>query len=60
MIGAPLGDNVVLSVRDLTERRRWEVAGDEVARFRSLLQNAASVTMLVSKQTASSSPRRAA
>ena len=49
MIGAPFGDNVVLSVRDLTERRRWEVAGDEVARFRSLMQNAASVTMLLTR-----------
>src|SRR4029077_21009145 len=50
MIGAPLGDNVILSVRDLTERRRWEVAGNEVERFRSLMQNAASVTMLVSRE----------
>ena len=47
LIGAPLGDCLVLSARDLTERRRWEVAGDEVARFRSLTQNAASVTMLL-------------
>jgi diguanylate cyclase (GGDEF)-like protein/PAS domain S-box-containing protein len=47
LIGAPLGDSLVLSARDLTERRRWEVAGDEVARFRSLMQNAASVTMLL-------------
>jgi diguanylate cyclase (GGDEF)-like protein/PAS domain S-box-containing protein len=47
MIGAPLGDDLILSVRDLTERRRWEVAGDEIARFRSLMQNAASVTMLL-------------
>ena len=39
---------IVLSVRDLTERRRWEVAGDQVARFRSLMHNAATVTMLVS------------
>src|SRR3954470_24680554 len=31
MIGAPVGDDLVLSVRDLTERRRWEVAGDEIA-----------------------------
>jgi len=50
IIGAPLGDSVVLSARDLTERRRWEVAGDEVARFRSLMQNAASVTMLLTRQ----------
>ncbi|MGO9876641.1 MAG: EAL domain-containing protein [Acidimicrobiia bacterium] len=49
IIGAPLGDSVVLSARDLTERRRWEVAGDEVARFRSLMQNAASVTMLLTQ-----------
>jgi diguanylate cyclase (GGDEF)-like protein/PAS domain S-box-containing protein len=47
LIGAPLGDSLVLSARDLTERRRWEVAGDEIARFRSLMQNAASVTMLL-------------
>src|SRR5438876_7492273 len=50
MIGAPLGDDLLLSVRDLTERRRWEVAGDEVARFRSLMQNAASVTMLLTRE----------
>jgi len=49
LIGAPLGDMLVLSARDLTERRRWEVAGDEVARFRSLMQNAASVTMLLTR-----------
>jgi diguanylate cyclase (GGDEF)-like protein/PAS domain S-box-containing protein len=47
MIGAPLGDQLLLSVRDVTERRRWEVAGDEVARFRSLMQNSASITMLL-------------
>ena len=49
MIGAPFGDDLVLSVRDLTERRRWEVAGDEIERVRSLMQNAASVTMLVTR-----------
>jgi diguanylate cyclase (GGDEF)-like protein/PAS domain S-box-containing protein len=47
MIGAPLGDELLLSVRDVTERRRWEVAGDEDARFRSLMQNSASITMLL-------------
>ncbi len=45
MIGAPLGDELLLCIRDLTERRRWEIAGDEVARFRSLMQNSASITM---------------
>src|SRR5450755_4870566 len=49
MIGAPLGDSLVLTARDLTERRRWEVAGDEVARSRSLMQNAASVTLLMTR-----------
>ena len=47
MIGAPLGDEILLSVRDLTQRRRWEVAGDEIARFRSLMQNSASLTILL-------------
>jgi diguanylate cyclase (GGDEF)-like protein/PAS domain S-box-containing protein len=48
MIGAPFGDELLLSVRDVTERRRWEVAGDEVARFRSLMQNSASLKILLS------------
>jgi diguanylate cyclase (GGDEF)-like protein/PAS domain S-box-containing protein len=47
MIGAPLGDDLLLSVRDVTERRRWEIAGDEVARYRSLMQNSVSVTILL-------------
>jgi len=52
VIGAPvdwLGEPAVLfSLRDLTERRRFEVAHNEEARFRSLVQNAATVTILVS------------
>jgi diguanylate cyclase (GGDEF)-like protein/PAS domain S-box-containing protein len=36
---------LVLCMRDLTERRRWEVASDEVGKFRSLVHNAASVIM---------------
>jgi diguanylate cyclase (GGDEF)-like protein/PAS domain S-box-containing protein len=47
LIGAPSGANIVLSLRDLTERRRWEVAHDDGARFRSLMHNAAMLTMLV-------------
>jgi diguanylate cyclase (GGDEF)-like protein/PAS domain S-box-containing protein len=47
VVGAPAGDLLLLSIRDLTERRRWEVAGDETARFRSIVQYAASVLMLV-------------
>jgi diguanylate cyclase (GGDEF)-like protein/PAS domain S-box-containing protein len=48
VIGAPLDQHhIVLSIRDITQRRRWEVAGDETARFRSLVQNSPNLTMLV-------------
>ena len=47
MVGSMVGDEILLSMRDLTERRRWEVAG-ETARLRSLMQNAASITVLLS------------
>jgi diguanylate cyclase (GGDEF)-like protein/PAS domain S-box-containing protein len=48
LVGAPLGDGyIALSMRDLTQRRRWEIAGGEVARFRSLVQHASSITMLL-------------
>lgn len=47
LIGAPSGDNIVLSVRDVTERRRWEVSHDDGARFRSLMHNATMLTMLL-------------
>jgi PAS domain S-box-containing protein len=40
---------VLFSMRDLTERRRFEVARSQEARFRSLVQNAAAVTILVSQ-----------
>ncbi|MGO9965082.1 MAG: PAS domain S-box protein [Acidimicrobiales bacterium] len=52
VIGSPVawfGDRAVLfSLRDLTERRRFEVAHNEEARLRSLVQNAAAVTFLIS------------
>jgi diguanylate cyclase (GGDEF)-like protein/PAS domain S-box-containing protein len=49
VLGTSLGDDILLSVRDITERRRWEVAGDEVARFRALIQNGASATLLLNR-----------
>ena len=53
VVGAPVPwfeeGAVVLSLHDLTERRRFEVASNEDARFRSLVQNSATVTMLVSR-----------
>lgn len=45
--GTSLGDRTLLCLRDITERRRWELAGDETAKFRSLLHNSATVTMLL-------------
>jgi diguanylate cyclase (GGDEF)-like protein/PAS domain S-box-containing protein len=44
------GDDVILlCMRDLTERRRFELASGYEARFRSLVHNAGSVFMLVSQ-----------
>ena len=51
LVGAPVGDgSIALSMRDLTQRRRWEIAGGEVARFRSLVQHATCVTMLLTAE----------
>ena len=52
LIGANLFDTpsvggIVLALRDLTERRRWEVATNETERFRSLVHNARSVLVLL-------------
>jgi PAS domain-containing protein len=54
LIGAPvpwLEDGAVLiCARDLTERRRFEVAHNQDARFRALIQNSATLTLLVSPE----------
>jgi len=47
VVGSPIDDKLLLSIRDLTDRRRWEVAHDHDALFRSLMQNASMVTMLL-------------
>lgn len=51
-VGKPVPElaagHILVSLRDVTGRRRFEVARGNVARFRSLLQNSAYVTMLVS------------
>jgi diguanylate cyclase (GGDEF)-like protein/PAS domain S-box-containing protein len=39
---------ILLSLRDITHRRRWELATDQTARFRSLVHHVASLIMLVS------------
>jgi len=52
VIGSPVtwqdAEAVLFCMRDLTERRRFEIARNEEARLRSLVQNSASVTVLVS------------
>jgi diguanylate cyclase (GGDEF)-like protein/PAS domain S-box-containing protein len=47
LLGHSSVGGLVLCIRDLTDRRRWEVANNEVGRFRSLVHNAASIIMLV-------------
>ena len=50
LIGAPmpdLGDVIVLSIRDLTDRRSFEVATDDEAKFRSIVHNSPSLMLLV-------------
>jgi PAS domain S-box-containing protein len=53
LIGTPVGwleeGAVLFSIRDLTERRRFELANDDVARFRSLVHNATTIMMLISR-----------
>jgi diguanylate cyclase (GGDEF)-like protein/PAS domain S-box-containing protein len=41
---------VLFSIRDLTDRRRFELARDNVARFRSLVHNATTIMMFVSPE----------
>jgi len=52
LVGAPVGwlqdGAILLSLRDLTQRRRFELVHDHDARLRSLVHNSAAVTMLVS------------
>jgi diguanylate cyclase (GGDEF)-like protein/PAS domain S-box-containing protein len=54
MIGTPMewrgADVILLSMRDLTERRRYELASGREALFRSLVHNAGSIIMLVSPE----------
>lgn len=38
---------IVLVARDLTERRRWEVASGDESLFRAVVQHSAAITMLV-------------
>jgi diguanylate cyclase (GGDEF)-like protein/PAS domain S-box-containing protein len=52
LVGSPVGwvgpGAVVLMLRDLTDRRRFEVVHDNEAQFRTVLQNSPGITLLVS------------
>src|ERR1700676_2371727 len=52
LIGCPVSwlpdGAILLTVRDLTQRRQYEIVHDQDARLRSLVQNSAAITMLVS------------
>jgi diguanylate cyclase (GGDEF)-like protein/PAS domain S-box-containing protein len=47
--GTVFGGDILLSVRDITDRRRWEVTKDAAAEFRALMQNAASITLVLER-----------
>ncbi len=47
VVGKPPIDGLVWSLRDLTDRRRWEVATNDIERFRSLVHNSASILLLL-------------
>ncbi len=47
LVGASMGEQVALTLRDLTVRRRWEIANGDDDLFRSVLQNAAAVMVLL-------------
>ena len=47
LLDRPAVNGLVLCMRDLTERRRWEIASDEVGKFRAIVHNAASIIMLL-------------
>ena len=52
LIGARLdgqAGTLVLSIRDLTDRRGFEVAADDEAKFRSLVHNSAALMLLVAE-----------
>ncbi len=45
-----LGHCIALTVRDLTDRRKWELAGGDDTRFRALVQNGVGLTILLDEQ----------
>ncbi|MGC8511273.1 MAG: PAS domain-containing protein, partial [Acidimicrobiales bacterium] len=54
LIGRPVGlveeGAILFALRDLTQRRRFEVAHDDVARFRALVHNVDAIVALASRE----------
>ena len=50
VIGHATDYGLVLSMRDLTDRRRWEIAHDEQARFRAMTANSDVLTILLTAE----------
>ncbi len=42
-------DGVVVVVRDITDRRKWEIANDDTEIFRQLVQHGSSITLLLDR-----------
>ena len=49
LVGRPPVDGLVWCLRDLTERRRWELSTNDIERFRSLVHNSASILLLLDR-----------
>lgn len=47
LVGASRPEGLVMVIRDLTDRRRWEIAHDSVDALRTVLQHISTVTMVL-------------
>jgi PAS domain-containing protein len=45
--GASFHDDILVTLRDITDRRRWEVVSNDSALFQAVLQNSTSITMVL-------------
>lgn len=52
LIASSTNGGLLLTIRDLTNRRRWELAGDSTEMFRSVLQHLDSIVMVVEESGA--------
>ncbi len=46
-LGDPEVGGIVLVLRDLTDRRRWEIAHDDAARFRAMVSHSPAMSLLI-------------